>query len=218
VLTELVRRIDPAKLAPSVVLHVHVGDQALVDRNQTCGTGPGPGSRHFKQMTRQAELARVEGLGPVLLDSVRRWLGTACTVRLQPVIDPTTMPAVDAYEVPQRMVDALLSRTPASVFPWSGSSGRRMDVDHTTAYARPPGGPPGQTGLHNLGPISRREHRYKTFGGATVRQPVDGTYVWRTRYGRVIITNQTGTHDLGTGGFADALWRATAQHQLVKAA
>jgi hypothetical protein len=86
-----------------------------------------------------------------------------------------------------------------------------MDVDHTAPYVRPSGGsaagPPGQTGLHNLGPLSRREHRFKTFGRVSVRQPVPGTFVWRTRFGRVIITNPSGTHDLGTGAFVDALWR-----------
>jgi hypothetical protein len=61
--------------------------------------------------------------------------------------------------------------------------------------------------LDNLGPLSRREHRFKTFGRITVRQPVPGTFVWRTRFGRVIITNPAGTHDLGTGAFADALWQ-----------
>jgi hypothetical protein len=30
--------------------------------------------------------------------------------------------------------------------------------------------------------------------------------VWRTRFGRVIITNPSGTHDLGAGLFADAVW------------
>jgi hypothetical protein len=116
------------------------------------------------------------------------------------------------------MVDALLSRSPGSVFPWSGHLNRRMDVDHTIPYARPPDGPPGQTGLHNLGQLSRREHRFKTFGRVTVGQPSPGTFVWRTRFGRVIITNPSGTHDLGTGAFADALWQLVCGTQWVTAA
>jgi hypothetical protein len=199
---QVARRVDPERSAPTVVLHVHVGADAL----------PGLAllRRNKCRSLNEADLARVEGVGPVLLSSVRQWLGSGCKIKLQPMIDPDRMPAVDAYEVPDRMVDALLARSPVSVFPWSSSDSRRMDADHTIPYAGPPGGaptgPPGQTGLHNLGPLSRREHRFKTFGRVSVRQPVPGTFVWRSRFGRVIITNPSGTHDLGTGLFADAVW------------
>jgi hypothetical protein len=50
---------------------------------------------------------------------------------------------------------------PASCFPYAAGA-RRMDLDHTKPYlplAR--GGPPGQTGIHNLGLLSRTEHRIK---------------------------------------------------------
>jgi hypothetical protein len=163
---ELARRIDPKRFAPTVVLHVHVGAEAL----------PGLALlRRDKYRPRnEADLARVEGVGPVLLDTVRQWFGTGCTVKLQPVIDPDRIPSVDAYEVPDRMADALLARSPVSVFPWSSSQSRRMDLDHTVPYAQPPDGPPRQTGMHNLGPLSRREHRFKTFGRIEVSQPVPG--------------------------------------------
>jgi hypothetical protein len=48
----------------------------------------------------------------------------------------------------------------------------------------------------------------KTHGRVQVRQPGPGNYVWRTRFGRVIITNPTGTHDLGTDRFAQTVWAA----------
>ncbi len=35
-------------------------------------------------------------------------------------------------------------------------------------------------------------------------------YVWRTGFGRVIVTNPAGTHDLGTGTFADTVWQTSA--------
>ncbi len=57
--------------------------------------------------------------------------------------------------------------------------------------------------------MTRGEHRYKTFGPINVTQPVAGTFVWRTRFGRVIITNPAGTHDLGTGTFADTVWQTS---------
>jgi hypothetical protein len=113
----------------------------------------------------------------------------------------------------ERMRDALLARTPASVFPWTGSLNRHNDIYHTVPYLPPPGGPPGQTGLHNLGPLTRSEHRAKTIGHLSLRQPLPGTYVWKTRYGRVLITNDTGTHDLGSNELAQEIWRTAAGMQ-----
>ncbi len=211
VMKDLARRIDPDKLTPRVVLHVHIGADALPTFNR--GDDPG--------------VARVEGIGPVLLASVREWLGSGCRVRILPVLDPARIPPADSYEIPDRMVEAVLARSPASVFPWSGTTSRhRLDLDHTVPYTRPPGappgaspggppngppdGPPGQTRLDNLGPLTRGEHRYKTFGPINVTQPVAGTFVWRTRFGRVIVTNPAGTHDLGTGTFADTVWQTSA--------
>ncbi len=195
VMKDLARRIDPDKLTPRVVLHVHIGADALPAFNR--GQDPG--------------VARVEGVGPVLLASVREWLGGGCRVRVLPVLDPARIPPADGYEIPDRMVEAVLARSPASVFPWSGTTSRhRLDLDHTVPYTGPPGGPPGQTRLGNLGPLARGEHRYKTFGPINVRQPVAGTFVWRTRFGRVIVTNPAGTHDLGTGTFADTVWQTSA--------
>ncbi len=199
VMKDLARRIDPDKFTPRVVLHVHIGADALPAFNR--GEDPG--------------VARVEDIGPVLLASVREWLGSGCRVRVLPVLDPARIPPADGYEIPDRMVEAVLARSPASVFPWSGTTSRhRLDLDHTVPYTgppgAPPGAPPGQTGLGNLGPLARGEHRYKTFGPINVRQPVAGTFVWRTRFGRVIITNPAGTHDLGTGTFADTVWQTSA--------
>jgi hypothetical protein len=60
-------------------------------------------------------------------------------VKLQPVIDPQDTPPVDGYEIPRRIREAMFLRMP--------------DLDHTKSYqplAR--GGPPGQTGVHALGP------------------------------------------------------------------
>jgi hypothetical protein len=53
-------------------------------------------------------------------------------------------------------------RMPASCFPYSAAT-QRMDLDHTKSYLPPTrGGPPGQTGVHGLGPLIRFEHRIKT--------------------------------------------------------
>ena len=146
----------------------------------------------------------------MLLNQVRDWFGTGTIINLQPVIDLADIQPVDAYEVPAEMRDALYLRTPASAFPYSNQTNRSMDIDHTIAYRRNPT-PPGQTGMHNLGPLGRAEHRFKTHGRITYRQPVPGTYLWRTLTGRVLLVNDTGTHDLGTNTFADTIWQAAEQ-------
>ena len=92
------------------------------------------------------------GHRPVLLSSVREWLGAGCRVRVLPVLDPGGIPAVDGYEIPARMAEVVLARSPGSVFPWSGITSRHgLDLDHTLPYTGPPGeGPAGQTCTENL--------------------------------------------------------------------
>jgi hypothetical protein len=180
-------QVDLSKLTPRAVLHVHVSNETL-----QAGTG----------------ICRVEGIGPVILDQVRSWLGSGVRLHLQPVIDANDLTAVDAYEVPDRMREAVLARSPASCFPWSTVVSRRIDLDHTIPYRK---GPPGQTWLGNLGPLGRTEHRIRTHGGWQVRQPVPGSYLWRSAYGYVFLVNRTGTHALGKSSFADDVWSGAAE-------
>ena len=178
--------------APRIRLHVHLTDVALR------GTDP-------------RAVCRVDGVGPVTAQMVRDWLGRSdIAVTVQPVVLPDP-PPVDGYEIPQAIRDALAARHPASIYPWSESAGPAVDLDHSTPYvALAEGGPPGQTGVGNLGPLARREHRHKTFGHIKVRQPVPGVYFWRSRHGWVWLVTNTGTHPLGRGPGADAFWRAAA--------
>jgi len=142
-------------------------------------------------------VARVEGVGPVTVEQAREFL-THTRVKIVPVLDPTQHAAVNSYEIPPTMAEAIRLRNPASAYPWSGSTSRHGDLDHTTPY-RPPdqGGPPGQTSLGNLSRLTRREHRIKTFAaGWRMHQPLPGIYYWRTRHGywtRVDPTGTTGT-------------------------
>jgi hypothetical protein len=200
----LIKTIDPTKFQPRTVLHIHISQDALKAEIDAAPDRDG--------------IARVEDLGPHLLSTVRGWLGTGCHIKLAPTIDCNQIQPVDRYEVSPSMWEALLARSPASVYPWSGSTYRRMDADHTIGYRPPPDGPPGQTRPGNLGPLNRREHRYKTFGGIHVKQPSPGTFIWRTRHQRVIITNPAGTHDLGTGEFADTIWKAAYGQHVAPAA
>lgn len=205
-LAAFVKAIDPERFLPTCVLHVHVSDYAIINADLTANDDP------------DATVARVETLGPALLDVVRDWLGEGVNVKLLPHLNPATIRPLDAYEIPDRMRDGLLARSPASVFPYSGSTYRTMDIDHTVPYRPPPQGPPGQTGMHGLGPLNRREHRVKTFGDIRVVQAIPGIFLWRTAFDRTLVVDPSGTTDLGTGAFADALWQLCADGRFSQAA
>jgi hypothetical protein len=157
-------------------------------------------------------VGRIEDVGPVTIEQIRRFLGGShCRIRVQPVLDPNPAP-VDSYEIPTRTREALRLRNPASIFPFAPTTSRTMDLDHTTPYLPPErGGPPGQTGLHNLGPLSRSQHRLKTFGRWRPRQPEPGLYLWRSPHGWIYLATNTGTQDLGNNAFAHAVWKAARQ-------
>lgn len=184
-------RREPAPGA-QVVLHLHLSSAAVV-----AGHG----------------VVRPEHDGPTTLGALRAWLAeTGCPVTVRPVLDPARVPAVDAYETPLLMREALLARHPAEVFPFGAAVRRTLDLDHSVPY-RPPdrGGPPGQTGLHNLGPLARGHHRAVTHGGWRRRQPAPGTYVFRSPTGHVFVVTNQGTLALGCSGFAHDVWRRAKQ-------
>ena len=165
-------RSPRADTRPAVTLYVHLTDEALV-------TGQG--------------VARVEGIGPVTVDRVRSWLGHA-NVTVKPVIDLNDQVPVDAYEIPDRIREAVHLAIPVDCFPYATSTRRTGDIDHTIAFVKPDeGGPPGQTGLGKLGPITRFHHRVKTHGDWHVAQPFTGVFVWRTPHGRYLLVDHTGT-------------------------
>ncbi|SDS57569.1 DUF222 domain-containing protein [Microlunatus soli] len=183
----IIRAIPPEKLLAPITFHVHCAAEDLA--TDTNGT------------------VRIEELGAATLAMTRRWFGNTATINLKPVIDPARIAPVDAYEIPDRTREAVLVRNPLSRFPNSTGLSQKMDIDHTIAYV------PGrrwQTGLHDLGPLVRPEHRYKTFGEIDVRQPEPDLFVWQTGHGRTLIVDATGTHDLGTGPFARLVWTSAA--------
>jgi hypothetical protein len=167
---------DTADLLPRITLYLHLHADTV-----TAGNG----------------VARWEGEGPVTASYIRDFLGPYARFTVKPVIDPVGLAPVDAYEVPDRHREALHLRTPADVFPYAPNTGRRKQVDHTEPYRPPPrGGPPGQTGLHNLGPLSTFHHRVKTHAGWQLRQPFPGIYLWRTPHGAVYLVDHTGTRQI----------------------
>ena len=182
---------DPARARPRAVVYVHLAAEAL-----TAGTG----------------IARVEQVGPILIDRLHALLGDHCRINLKPVVDlPAAHIPVDAYEIPAALREQLLLRNPADVFPYATAVSRQIDVDHTIPYLDPDqGGPPGQTRIGNLGPHTRRHHRLKTHGRWRVRQPEPGTWLWRSPRHRIYLINPSGTHPLGNTDFAETIWHAAA--------
>ncbi|HEY0237429.1 MAG TPA: hypothetical protein VGC37_02175 [Friedmanniella sp.] len=178
---------DLRRARPRVVLHLHLTDSVL-------RTGDG--------------LVRPEHGDPLTLEQVREWLAdTGCAVTVRPVVDPVETAPVDAYEIPYRLREALFLRNPVDVFPYGNATSRTLDLDHSVPYVPlDRGGPPGQTGQHNLGPLTRSHHRVVTFAGWRRRQPAPGTYLFRSPNGYVFLTTNHGTLALGTTAFSDALW------------
>jgi hypothetical protein len=142
----------------------------------------------------QDGIARWEGEGPITLAQVREHFGPHCQLTIKPVIDLAGQVPVDAYEVGDHRREAVHLRTPCDIWPWADNRTRGQDIDHTEPYRSPDeGGPPGQTGLHNLGPMTRFHHRMKTHTGWQVRQPFSGIFIWRTPLGDHLLEDHTGT-------------------------
>ncbi len=179
--------LTPAQLAacaPTVVMHVHLSDQTLRDNHGVVRTDA----------------------GPILLEQLHRYLVQHdAKIKVYPVIDSAATASADSYEIPLRLRRAMAIRHPRSVFPHSPTTSR-TDLDHTPAYQAD--GPPGQTGMHSLGPLARQEHRPKTVGQWRNKQPEPGTYLWRSPEGWIAITTNQGTLVLGHTDWAHQLWNS----------
>ncbi len=184
--------VDPERLLPAAQVVVHLTDAALAARRGV--TERDIGGRDAGRTTRD-DVARVERIGPVLVD----WLADLLAhhrVSVRPVLDAEAITPVDSYEIPGRMREAVSYRQPYDCFP--GSTRRTWhgcDLDHTEPYKV--GGPPGQTSLDNLSPISRRAHRAKTHGGWRLRQPIPGVLIWRSPHGYTYLV--TAGHSIRIG-------------------
>lgn len=152
---------------------------------------------HHDVLTGKADgVARVEGIGPLLLEQLAALLHHR-DITVVPVIDLTVGRVVSGYEHPTTMKRRTLLRTRRDVFPHSTRRGiGRLDHDHPTPYD--PTGPPGQTSDHNDAPLARRDHRAKTHLGYRVAQLGLGAYRWETPHGlaRVVTGNGTVPVDL----------------------
>ena len=171
---ELLAGADPdgkERFLPEAKLYVHVAEETLL-------TGAGP--------------VRVEGIGPLSATMLKQLLGHS-RVRITPVVRPYAKVATDSYEIPDQIRDQVILRDAVDVFPWSSRLSRNQDLDHTDPYRRdaPPGA--GQTRAANLGPVSRKPHRAKTFCIWQLRQPESGIFHWTSPTGHRYRTDRTGT-------------------------
>ncbi len=172
--------LDPSRLDPSTVFHVHLTDATLAD-----GDG----------------VVRVETIGPVVLSTVRDWLvHPLCPdwirqqVKVRPVLDVDAIRPVDAYEWPTAMTELATARNPYEVFPWGTLPSRKAEDDHVVAF-RP--GRRRQTTLDNNAKLGKRHHRIKTFGGWHLFHPAPGIWIWRLAHGHWLRVDPDGTHHLG---------------------
>ncbi len=173
-LLESLAKAEPERFRPRVALYVHLSDLALLGLS--------------------APLARVEGVGAVLADSD---LFAHARVTLKPVIDLNDRVDLNCYEHPARLAEQRKLTTPGDYFPYAAAvPGLRgaVDLDHPTPYD--PDGPPGQTGMHNSGPLGRRHHRWKTHAGYVSRQCGTSRWVWRTPHRRYYLVDHRGTRRL----------------------
>jgi len=146
---------DLTRGRPRVVLNFHLSDAALSE-----GGG----------------LVRPEHSDPLTMDQLRTWLApTGCRVHVRAVVVPRHLEPVDGYEIPHRIRFATRLREVAEIWPFGSCTAAAMDLDHTERYLAPDdGGPPGQTGIGTLGPLSRTVHRSATFGRWRDGSPTPG--------------------------------------------
>ena len=133
--------------------HVHLSQAAIA------------GTDHADQVGR-VENTRT----PVTADQIREWCGHPdAQVTVKPVIDLDDHIAVDAYEIPDRIKEAVALRDHACVFPWCTRPARTLrpdqhsaDCDHVIPWPR------GQTCTCQLAPCAVRTTDSRlTAAGAT---------------------------------------------------
>jgi len=136
-------------------------------------------------------VARIEAMGPMLLEQIADLLKHR-NITVQPVIDLNTGHSVNGYEHPTKVKQRARLRTVYDAFPHSTSRATtRLDHDHPSPYQ--PGGPPGQTGDHNIAPMTRYHHRAKTHHGYQVDQLALAAYRWVTPHGLGRVVTPRGT-------------------------
>jgi hypothetical protein len=177
------------------MLHIHLSEEALL-------------SYHNGKLGIAGGVGRLEGVGPITLGQVRRFLrDTGCDLTVQ----PSSIRRTSQQSTVTKFRDG--SGRPCSSGCQPAAFRTRLQPNAWTSTtrsvtARPRGGPPGQTGVATLGPLIRFEHRVKTHGRWRVRQPEPGVWIWRSPHNAHYLVSNAGTYNLGDGPFARRVWRA----------
>ncbi|MBD8868930.1 HNH endonuclease signature motif containing protein [Nocardioides donggukensis] len=173
------------------VLYLHLAAEAITDTGHRTETAGQSGQAGRSGVVGRCELSR----SPVTADQIRTWLAHPdAQVVIKPVLDHQGLVPVDAYEVPDRMGEAIRLRDGTCVFPWCTRPARSCDADHVVPYD--PDGPPGQTATDKLGALCRRHHRLKTHGAWACDTPVPGVFEWTSPHGLRFRRDRTGTLDI----------------------
>jgi hypothetical protein len=177
-------RNHPRPVRREVVLYLHLHQTALEGTGDPTGCGVG----------------RVENTrSPVTAEQIRLWCANPdARVTVKPVLDLADHVSTEAYEVPDRIAEAVALRDHACVFPWCTRPARRLrpdqhgcDCDHVVPHSRG-----GVTCTCQLAPLCRRHHRLKTHGRWTYTTLEPGTYLWRSPHGYHYLRDHTGTLDV----------------------
>ena len=124
---------------------------------------------------------------------------------IKPVIDLARQAPVDAYEVPDRLREAVWCCAAGDVFPFAGLTSRGLDADHTVAYDPSPS-PPGHrsclvdrgSGTSGRWAASTTGSRPTGTGCCASRSP--GSTCGATRTAVVYLEDHTGTHEVTPPG------------------
>lgn len=158
-----------------LVIHMRADDPALDPESGTTGA------------------ATIEQWGTLLSEDLPMFL-TGSKVIVRPVVDSRMLPAEHQHDPSERLRFAVQQRDQVDVFPYGTRPARSCDLDHTNPYRED--GTPGQTKAGNLGPLSRRPHRAKTFGGFRLTQPSPGMFHWVTPHGWEFLVGPFGTQKI----------------------
>ncbi|GAB2880327.1 HNH endonuclease [Nocardioides pacificus] len=184
-----------ARRPRQVVLYVHLSHDALRARSlDNSADADVDGDRNG------IHLARLENTRSfVSVDQVRDWCANPdAQVTVKPLIDLEDHVHVNAYEVPDRLVERVALINHSCAFPWCTRparklkpDGHRADCDHVREHAAG-----GATCSCNVAPLCRRHHRHKTHSpwSCTVIDP--GTFLWTSPQGYQYLRDHTGTLDV----------------------
>ncbi|MGV8847882.1 MAG: hypothetical protein ACOH1W_15565, partial [Tessaracoccus sp.] len=164
--------VAPSKLMPKAKVYLHIDATDL---------------------TRLGGAVLVEKVGWISSLSLQSMLGEK-RIEIQPVIDLNTIPAEHQYRPSARMREAAQLMFPTEAFPFSHTTSRGVDLDHTVPY-RPSCRDP-QTGVGQLAPLSRTVHRAKTVGAWHARQRIPGEIVWSSPLEFHYLVTPERTYDL----------------------